>query len=383
MNEIYRFLKDKENDMLETVKRLVEKESPSRDKEATDELGKMISDTFCRLTGGKTSVISNEPYGNHIRAEWGGGEEQILILAHFDTVWPKGTLEEMPFRVEEGKAYGPGIFDMKGGLVQGIYALHALSELKRKIGCKVVFFFNSDEELGSLTSRELIEEEAKKSKCVFVLEPAYTTEGALKTSRKGVGMFHLEVTGRPSHAGIDPEKGRSAIEELANQITYLHGLTDYDKGTTVNVGVIKGGTTSNVVAAHAEADIDLRIQTMEEFHRVLPLIEGIEPKLDGTQLNLTGGMNRPPFERTDRVASLFDKARKLAKEHLDYDLLEKATGGASDGNFTAPLAPTLDGLGAVGDGAHASHEHLVVSEMPSRSALVALLIEEVSNNKVI
>jgi glutamate carboxypeptidase len=303
------------------------------------------------------------------------------MLAHFDTVWRKGELEKMPFRIEDGKAYGPGIFDMKGGLVQGIYALHALKSLKKEIGCKVVFLFTSDEEIGSPTSRELIEEEAKKSKCVLVLEPAMSPNGALKTSRKGVGLFHLKVTGRPSHSGIDHEKGRSAIEELARQIIYLHSLTNYGTGTTVNVGVIKGGTTSNVVAAEAEAEIDLRVRTQAEAERVIPLILGIQPQTDGTTLNITGGINRPPLERTEQVAKMYEIAKNLAKEKLGFELPEAATGGASDGNFTAPLAPTIDGLGAVGDGAHAVHEHVLISEMPVRSTLVALLLETLAELK--
>ncbi|GGE45092.1 peptidase M20 [Pullulanibacillus camelliae] len=378
MDTLYTFLKEREDQLLQTLKALVELESPSREKRLTDKTGKFIADTFRELTGGSTSVIPNQTYGNHIKGEWGSGEEQILVLAHFDTVWPKGELERMPFRIEAGKAYGPGIFDMKGGLVQGIYALHALTQLQRSVKSRVVFLFNSDEELGSPTSRQLIEDEAKKSKFVLVLEPAMSEKGALKTARKGVGMFNLEVTGKPTHSGIDPEKGKSAIQEMAEQISYLHGLTNYDKGTTINVGRVKGGTTRNVVAAHADAEIDLRVTTLQEYRRVSPLIESIKPHMKGTSLSITGGMNRPPLERTDQVVHMFKKAQTIAKEKLNYQLIEKATGGGSDGNFTAPFTPTLDGLGAVGDGAHAKHEHLIISEMPIRSALVALLIEELS-----
>jgi glutamate carboxypeptidase len=381
MNDMLQYLQEKQKEMVENLRYLVEQESPSRNKSLTDKLAASIADLFVKLTGGTTEVIQNERYGNHIRAEWGSGQDQILILAHFDTVWTEGTLEKMPFRIEDGKAYGPGIFDMKGGLLQGLYALHALTALGKKVGSRVVCLFNSDEEIGSPTSRGWIEREAKKSKCVLVLEPSMSPNAALKTSRKGVGIFELNVKGVPVHAGIDYEKGRSAIEELARQITYLHSLSDLEKGTTVNVGVIKGGTTSNVVAAEAEADIDLRVRTQDEADRVIPLILGITPKVTGTTLEIRGGMNRPPLERTEQVAKMYCVAKDIAKEKLDFDLAEAATGGASDGNFTAPIAPTIDGLGAIGDGAHAVHEHLVVDQMPIRSALVALLIERLANQE--
>jgi glutamate carboxypeptidase len=381
MNDIRAYLQQKQDEMMGNLQGIVEQESPSRNKTLTDKLASSLADLFEKVTGGKAEIIKNEVYGNHVRGEWGSGKDQILLLAHFDTVWQEGMLEQMPFRIEEGKAYGPGIFDMKGGLLQGLYALNALKALGKKIDSRVVFLFTSDEEIGSPTSRPLIEREAKQSKCVLVLEPAMSPNAALKTSRKGVGIFHLKVKGVPAHSGIDYEKGISAIEELSQQISYLHQLTDLEVGTTVNVGVIKGGTTSNVVAAEAEADIDLRIKTQKEADRVIPIILGIKPKLQGTSLEITGGINRPPLEPTEQVAKMYNIAKEIAKEHLDFTLLEASTGGASDGNFTAPLAPTIDGLGAVGDGAHAKHEQLVISEMPTRSALVALLIEKLANNK--
>ncbi|WP_236692725.1 M20/M25/M40 family metallo-hydrolase [Aneurinibacillus tyrosinisolvens] len=247
---------------------------------------------------------------------------------------------------------------------------------------KVVFLFTSDEEIGSPTSRPLIEEEAGKSKCVLVLEPSMSPNRALKTSRKGVGIFTMKIRGIPSHAGVDHEKGRSAVEELARQITYLHSLTDYDIGTTVNVGFVKGGTISNVVAAEAEAEIDLRVVTQEEVNRMLPILLNLKSRSEGTIVEVTGGMNRPPLERTEKVQRLYGIAKELAKSQIGFDLPQASTGGGSDGNFTAPLAPTLDGLGAVGDGAHAVHEHLLISEMPVRSALVALLIEQLANETV-
>jgi len=376
MSEFLSYLQNKRSHMVETLRSVVEHESPTLDKQLTDSMGHRIAQIFEDLTGGTTSVIANERYGNHIRGEWGEGEEQILLLAHFDTVWRKGDIEKMPFRIEGDKAYGPGIFDMKGGLVQGIYAIHALATLGKRLGTKIVFLFTSDEEIGSPTSREIIEEEARRSKYVMVLEPSMGPNAALKTARKGVGRFYLEVNGVPSHAGADHQKGKSAIAELAHQVLYLHNLTDYDSGTTLNVGVISGGTTSNVVAAAAQADIDLRVTSQAEADRVIPLILGSTPQMEGTTLKISGGMNRPPMERTKQVAAMYELAKSIAQERLKFDLNEAATGGGSDGNFTAPIVPTIDGLGAVGDGAHATHEHLLISHMPIRSALVAHLIEK-------
>ncbi|MCP8615707.1 M20 family metallopeptidase [Salirhabdus salicampi] len=373
MNEVLELLTNKHDEMVERLRDIVELETPSLDKKLTDQAAKEIAKFFEQYTGGKAEFIQNEQYGNHVKGTWGEGDDQILLLAHFDTVWREGDIKRKPFEIKDGKAYGPGVFDMKGGLVQGVFALHALKELNQQAG-KVVFLFNSDEEIGSPTSQKLIEEEAKKSKAVFVLEPAMSTEGSLKTERKGVGIFEVNVKGTPAHSGIDPEKGKSAIGELASHITYLHSLTDFDKGTTVNVGVVEGGTTSNVVAASAKADVDLRVRYQSEFDRMLPLIKEIEPTTEGVEVEVNGGINRPPFERSEKVAYLANIAKQLAKDELGFELTEKATGGGSDGNFTAPIAPTLDGLGAVGDGAHAEHEHLYVSEMPKRSALVALLI---------
>ncbi|KIL48480.1 M20 family metallopeptidase [Jeotgalibacillus soli] len=374
------FLQSKQSEMIEMLKILVEKESTTVDKKLNDELGAYIAELFRQMTGGKTTTIQNDLYGNHIKGEFGSGTEQILILAHFDTVWQKGDiLEKIPFKIVDDQAYGPGTFDMKGGLVQGLYALHALKELNETLSKKVVFLFTSDEELGSPTSQHLIEEEAKKSVCVLVLEPAISTEGALKTSRKGVGMFKLSIQGRAAHAGVEPEKGLSAIHELSKQVSYLYKLTDLKKGTTVNVGTVSGGTTINVVAAEANADIDLRVKTQAEFDRVIPIIKNLKPNIEGLQVEVSGGVNRPPLERTEEVVNLYNKAKKIAKEDLGFTLLEKETGGGSDGNFTAPFAPTLDGLGAVGDGAHALHEHLFISEMPKRSALLALLLKELGS----
>lgn len=380
MNDLVEILKENQAEMLETLKQIVEKESPTRDKVLTDELATFIAELFEKLTSGKTSIIQNEFFGNHVRGEFGNSDEQILLLAHYDTVWNKGDIvEKIPFKTEGDIAYGPGVFDMKGGIVQGLYALRALKETNAQLNKKVVFLCTSDEELGSPSSQKLIEEEAKKSKYVLVLEPAISNQGALKTARKGVGIFKLNVKGRAAHAGVEPERGISAILELSKQVTYLHELTDYSKGTTVNVGKITGGTTVNVIAAEAEADIDLRVKTKAEFDRIIPIIKNLKPSMAGVKVRVAGGINRPPLERTDQVISLFNMAKKVAQENLGFKLEEKETGGGSDGNFTAPFAPTLDGLGAVGDGAHALNEHIIISQMPKRSALLSLMIMELAN----
>lgn len=374
MERIYPFLKRKTEDMTSYLKEIVEHESPSHDHVLLNILAKWIAKTFESLTGGQATIIDNGGAGHHVIGEWGEGNGQLLILAHFDTVWPKGTINDIPFNIKDGKATGPGVFDMKGGLIQGLFALHALKELGLTLNKKVVYLFNSDEEIGSPTSRKLIESEAKKSNVVFVLEPAVGEQGSLKTFRKGAGMFRVEVTGIPAHAGADPEIGASAVGELAHQIIKLHSLTNFNIGTTINVGKIEGGTAFNVIAEKALAEVDLRVNTKEEFDRVIPLIKGLEPKLRETTVEVTGGINRPPFERTKEVEKLFQTSKQLAETYLGIELTEQGTGGFSDGNLTAPITRTLDGLGAVGDGAHANHEHLIVSEMPKRSALLALLL---------
>lgn len=374
MEEIVRFLKERKVEMVEVLKQLVEMESPSHEKEMVDQLGEKIQSIFTQYVGGKMRVIDNAYAGNLLRAEFGEGEEQILLLTHMDTVWPKGTLDQMPFRIEGDKAFGPGTFDMKGGIVQGIFALHALREMGISLNTKVVLLVTPDEESGSETSKSFIEEEAKKSKYVLVLESASSTAGKLKTSRKGVGMFYIKVKGRASHSGIEPEKGISAIEELARIILYLHSLTDLEKGITLNAGVIKGGSASNVIAAEAEAEIDLRVMNNAQFDEVIPLITNLQPSKEGLTIEVTGGINRPPLEKTTEIGEMFQMAKELSEIYLGFDLEEEMSGGGSDGSYASQFAPTLDGLGPVGDGAHAQHEHLLISQMPLRSALVALLI---------
>lgn len=376
MKKIIEQIEKNHESMLDYLKQIVEHESYSTDKEKLDTLAEWLSETFKELVGGTTNIIRIEKYGNHVKCEWGEGKDQILILSHFDTVWPIGTLKKNPFRIEDAVARGPGVFDMKGGLIQGLFALKAIRDAGVQLNKKIVFFFDSDEEIGNPTSKSFIEEEAEKSDHVFVLEPGMTLEGGIKTSRKGVGIYKLEVTGIPAHSGIDPEKGVSAIDELAKQIVKLHEVTNLATGTTINVGRISGGSAVNVMAEKAIADVDVRAKTASELKKIHEMMMNLTPIKDNVSLKVTGEINRMPLERTDSVLSMFETARMIAKNQIGFNLVEKETGGGSDGNLTAPFAPTLDGLGAVGDGAHANHEHLLVNHMNERCALLAgLLIE--------
>jgi glutamate carboxypeptidase len=361
--------------MVAMLGEIVEMESPSDDKAHVDRLIERLA-VLASERGGKTQIVDMPDRGNHLRVEWGQGEEQLLILCHIDTVWDAGETKKRPFRVEGDKAFGPGAFDMKCGTVMTMFAMEHLVNLGWPLGKRVVALFNSDEEIGSTTSREMIEAEARQSTAVLVLEPAIAPKGSLKTARKGVGRFDMKIEGVAAHSGSAPQNGASAVQELARQVLWLHSLTDYDKGTTVNVGVVKGGTRSNVVAAEAHAQIDLRAVTVAEAERVVPLILGARAETPGTKVTVTGGLNRPPMERTAAIVEMYRTAERIAEE-LGIEISEGMTGGGSDGNFTAALGiPTIDGLGAVGDGAHAAHEFLYVSKMAERTALLVRLLEE-------
>jgi len=301
----------------------------------------------------------------------GSAGNRVLLLGHTDTVWPAGELAKRPFKIDGGRATGPGVFDMKSGIVLMWMALRAVKD------CPVTVLLNSDEEIGSNSSRALIEREAGQCRAVLVLEPSLPG-GALKTARKGVGRFTVKAVGRAAHAGIDPQKGVNAIEELSHQILQLQSMTDLERGTTVTVGVVQGGTRSNVVPAEAAAEIDVRVTSIEEAARIAAAIKKLAPQLPEARLEVRGSMNRPPMERTADTARLFDLARKLASQ-IGIDLKEASTGGASDGNFTSALGiPTLDGLGAVGGGAHAVDEWMEIDSLPARGALVAGLIREIA-----
>jgi glutamate carboxypeptidase len=359
--------------MIATLRDWVNHDSPTFNKQALDELGQRLAQTF-EQTGARKVVCPQPKQGDHYSLTWSYPEAQgqILIVGHFDTVWPDGEAARRPFAVKDGVATGPGVSDMKAGLVVALFAMQAIQTLNLQPTKNVVLILNSDEEVGSITSRALVEAEARQSSACLVVEPA--RDGKVITRRKGLGRFELTITGRAAHAGVEPQKGLSAIEELAYQILGLHAMTDYEIGTTVNVGVVDGGERSNVVAAEARAQIDLRVATRAEGERVVKAIQNLPPKLPGISLNTSGGLTRPPFEETPAGLALFAKAQAIAAE-LGFELGKTDTGGGSDGNFTAALnIPTLDGLGGVGGGSHALSEHTLVEHLPQRAALLAKLI---------
>jgi glutamate carboxypeptidase len=331
-----------------------------------------------RVTGiARVKRIDGRPYGKHLLCEVnlpGKKDAQILALGHSDTVWPLGTLQTMPWRQTDGRLWGPGVLDMKAGLAFFVFAMKALRELDLPVARKVLLQINADEEVGSHTSRPLTERNAKASLAVLVLEPGTGLEGKAKTARKGVGGYQLRVHGKASHAGVDFAAGASAIEELAHQIERIRTFTALGRGVTVNAGIISGGTRTNVVAAEAEAGIDVRIPRLRDWETLRKKFTSLKPRDRRCRLELTGELNRPPMERSKGGVALYRKARALAAE-LGVRLEESATGGGSDGNFTAGLGvPTLDGIGGVGEGAHASHESILEDRIADRAALLAKLV---------
>jgi glutamate carboxypeptidase len=375
---LLQFCRAHDAEMLAVLKRSVELESPSDNKAAVDRLGAYLGGEFERL-GGKVKFYRQQEYGDHLKAEFPGraGAKPLLLLGHFDTVWPLGTLAAMPFRSEGERAYGPGILDMKAGIVMMMFALRALHGVGSVDHRPVTVLLDTDEEVGSATGRSIVEATAKECEAVLVLEPAQGTQGCLKTSRKGVGDFTIRVVGRAAHAGVDFQKGHSAIVELARQVLEVAKFTDLGRGITVNPGVVQGGTRTNVVAAEACAEVDVRIAHAADAQELNQKFAALRPFDPDCALEVSGGLNRPPMERTAGTARLFALARDEAAR-LGMTLDESSTGGGSDGNFTSALGvPTLDGLGGVGEGAHANHESIVLAELPRRTALLARLIETI------
>jgi glutamate carboxypeptidase len=373
--QLVSYFRERQDEMLEVVRQLVTQETPSQAKERLDGFAELLAARL-RAVGAAVELLPVDEQGNHVRARLepvaGSPEKQALILCHYDTVWAVGSFATHPFQVEGGKAYGPGIFDMQNSLVLVEYALRAVRDLALALPRPVTVLITSDEEVGSPTSRTLIEEEARRSAYVLVMESPLPG-GVLKTSRKGVGRYTVEITGRAAHAGVEPEKGVSAIQELAHQVLKLHSLTELAQGTTVNVGVVHGGTVVNVVAAQAVAEVDVRAWSQAEAERIDQGILGLTPVTPGAQVRVRGGWNRPPLERR-MTAALFAQAQTIGRA-LGLTLDEGGTGGGSDGNFTAALGiPTLDGLGTPGHGAHADHEHIEVDQMAGRAALLAALL---------
>jgi glutamate carboxypeptidase len=366
------FCRDERPWLLETIEALVSLESPTTDKAAVDRCGRALAARL-EAIGGRVSRLPRADRGDHLIAEFGCGTSQILLLGHFDTVWPVGQLERMPLVRSNGRLHGPGVFDMKAGIAIGMLATRALLETGVSLSRRIVMLWTTDEEVGSATSRAAIEDEARRSDAVLVLEPSLPG-GAVKTARKGCGEYELRVRGVAAHAGIDPSKGASAIHELARQIVLVQKLQDLDRGISVNVGTISGGSRTNVVAEEARATVDVRAPTQADAARVDAAFRALKAVDDRTAVSVTGGLDRPPLERTAQVARLYQQASEVGRE-LGQPLGEGSTGGGSDGNFTAALGvATLDGLGAVGDGAHALHEHVEIDSLSDRAALVAGLI---------
>jgi glutamate carboxypeptidase len=359
------------DEMLDMLRQMVEIESPSTDKAACDRMGNFVSQV-ARDLGAEVTVIPQEAHGDHLVARWDQGPG-FLLLAHLDTVWPLGTLEQRPWRVEDGRAYGPGCYDNKASAVIVLTALKGLHELGMAPNRPVTVIFNSDEEIGSDTSRALIKTEGQKAEMVFCMEPA-RPDGSLKVWRKGTGRYVVRTFGHAVHAGGDHEKGINAVEEMAHQILRLQAMTDYERGSTVSVGKVMGGTRSNVVPDRAKAYVDLRVMTAAEGERMNAAIHGLQPAVEGAQVAVEGGLSRPPMEQSPLTMEPFRRTQEIAAT-LGLTLTASGTGGASDGNFTAAVGtPTLDGLGAVGDGAHSVDEHVVVSSLAERAALMAALL---------
>ena len=358
--------------LLEFIEALVAIESPSDDPAAVNTCGAELAKRL-EAIGGRVTRIPSSTAGDHLRASFGDGSRQILLLGHFDTVWPVGQLARMPLKREGGRLHGPGVFDMKAGIALAALATRAVIERDGLDGCQAVMLWTTDEEIGSGTSRALIEAEAVRSEAVLVFEPSLPG-GGLKTSRKGVGQFEMIARGVPAHAGLDPGKGVSAVRELARQITAIDDLQDPARGVTVTVGIIKGGTRANVVPDEARATIDARANTRADAERVAAALKAVRPYIAGAKVEITGGFERPPLERTAEVVKLFEMARSVAAE-VGVALEEGSAGGGSDGNLTAALGvPTLDGFGAVGDGAHALHEHVEIDALVPRAAVIAGLL---------
>lgn len=369
-------LRDREAEMVELLVALASVESPSDAPASQPKVQSVLADALDRERY-EVRRIPGRHSGGHLYARPAGrprGLPAQLLLGHCDTVWPLGTVREMPIEVAQGVIRGPGTFDMKAGLVQMVFALRALRKLELSPATPVIFV-NSDEETGSAESRRWVVRLARRVARTFVLEPSMGPDGRLKTARKGQGSFVVTVRGREAHSGLDPTGGASAILEMAHVIQELHALTDLGRGTTVNVGVVGGGTRPNVIAGEARAQVDVRIVTLVEARSVERAIRAIRPTVPGTAIEVSGGVRIPPMERTEDSRRLWEAAR-AAGERLGLELDEALSGGASDGNTTSRYTPTLDGLGPVGDGAHARHEHVVTRAMPERAALLAELLME-------
>jgi glutamate carboxypeptidase len=360
--------------MLEVLERMIRIESPSFHREAVNRCADYVAGV-AESQGGRVKRHRSKEYGDHLQIDFGPAKgARVLLLGHLDTVWDIGMLARMPYRIADGRVWGPGVLDMKCGVTMMLFALRALEAIGQALNRPVTLLLNSDEEVGSVTSRPVTEKLAKSAEAVFVLEPGTGLTGKLKTARKGVGDYKIRVHGRASHAGVDFTKGVSATLELAQQIPRIAGFTRLTRGITVNVGVIGGGTRTNVVAEEAWAKVDIRIARLRDQAWLDRQFHSLRPFDKRTQIEVSGGLNRPPMERKPGIVALFHKAQAIGRE-LGLELEESMTGGGSDGNFTAALGvPTLDGLGGVGEGAHASNESILLEPLVQRTALLARLL---------
>ena len=361
--------------ILEGIRRWVEIETPTEAPGQVNRLASMVADGYRDLPTGIERIAGRSGCGDHLvaRSSWGQNAPGILILSHLDTVHPMGFIERLPFRIEGDSAFGPGIYDMKGGAYLAYHAFRQLCANNERSPLGVTQLYVSDEEIGSPTSRWLIEAEGRKAKYVLVTEPA-RDGGKIVTGRKGVARFEIFVKGVPSHAGTRPEDGRSAIRELANVIQTLESMNDLKRGVTVNVGVIRGGTKPNVIAEEAYAEVDMRVPTMAEADDLVPRILDLRSRTEGVSVKVIGELNRPPYEKGNAGAALYEHARTLAAE-IGFELLDSSTGGGSDGNFTAPHTATLDGLGVDGKGAHTQYEQMYISSIEPRARLLHRLYQ--------
>ena len=374
-SERLHYFETRQEQIVQTIRQFVEIESPSDNKVAADRMGAFLAGTF-EAAGGHARIHRAKDFADSVQIDFAGREKTkpVLLLGHFDTVYPMGTLANMPCHVADGRMHGPGVLDMKSGIAMMLYAIAALKAWHTELPRPVTVFLVSDEEVGSYSSRKITEALAKESSAVLVLEPA-GPRGAVKTARKGVGEYTLTVKGVAAHAGLDPKKGHSAILELARQIITISKLNDLTHGLSVNPGVIRGGTRTNVIAAEATAEIDVRIAHAKQASMLDRRFRALKPFDKRCALSIEGGVNRMPMERNAGVAALYEKARAIAKQ-IGWKLEEAAVGGGSDGNFTAGMGiPTLDGMGGAGHGAHAVHEHIVIAELPRRALLLAAMIE--------
>lgn len=379
MHPFLAFAEAKHPAIVALIQELARCESPSDQPQAVNRFVEVLAERLDGASNMKT--LPGGRFGRHLRCEFklpgaksSGGK--ILVLAHSDTVWPLGTLAHMPLREEKGRLWGPGVLDMKAGIAFFVFAIHTLRMLEIPVRRTIVFQANSDEEVGSETSRQYTEEAARQSAVALLLEPGTGLEGKLKTARKGVGDYTVTVKGKASHAGVDFQAGASAVLELAQQIPKIAAFTDLKRGITVNPGVVSGGTRTNVVAAEARVEVDIRIAKAKDAAALDKKFRGLRPIDKRCTILVEGGLNRPPMERSPAIRELFQKARACAKE-LGVTLEESSTGGGSDGNFTAALGvPTLDGLGGVGEGAHAANESILLDRIVDRTALLAMLLSQ-------